>query len=168
MTLSSQLGISVVATDDNTVELSRLVDYLNLNRGKTFSEGEGADQVDMVFHDTRPLADGANETINLHDGTLTNKVGISITMDKLKMLYIKNNSADADLIIGAAGVNAIALFGTPATETLNLPPKGEFVFLCPDANGVDISVNADLKLEHDGTGSDPLNYDIVAYGVDVA
>lgn len=165
MTLSAQMKFTIVATDDNTDELSRLVDYLNLSRGVTFSEGEGANQINMVWHDQRSLADGANETLDFHDGSLTNKVGVSITMDKIKALYIKNNSSEASLIIGGAVANQLGLFADGA-DKLVLPPGGELPFIAPGASGVDCSSNSDLKLEHDGTGSSELVYDIVVFGVD--
>jgi len=166
MTLSGKFGLELVATDDRSEELSRLVDYLALSRGKTFSEGEGANQIDMVFHDQRDLDDGANETLDFHDGSLTNKVGISITMDKLKALYIKNGSTEASLIVGGAAATQVGLFAD-ASDKLVLPPGGEFAFIAPGASGVDISTNSDLKLEHDGTGSSSLTYDIIVFGVDV-
>lgn len=166
MTLSGRMTMSIVVTDDNTDELSRLVDYLNLSRGVTFSEGEGANQFNMAFHDQRSLADGANETLDFHDGSLTNKVGVSITMDKIKALYIKNTSTEASLIIGGAAANQLGLFAD-GSDKLVLPPGGEKLFIAPGASGVDCSSNSDLKLEHDGTGSSELVYDIVVFGVDV-
>jgi len=166
MSLSGKFGLSLVATDDSTDELSRLVDYLNLSRGVTFSEGEGANQIDMVFHDQRTLVDGANETLDIHDGSLTNKVGVPITMDKLKALYIKNGSTEAGLIIGGAAADQLGLF-SDVSDKLVLPPGGEFLIIAPGASGIDCSSNSDLKLEHDGTGSSSLIYDIVIFGVDV-
>ena len=167
MSLTAKMDLTVQATDDNTVELSRLVDYLNLSRGKIFSEGEGADQLDMVFHDERTLADAANETLDFNDGSLTNKVGISITMDKLKAIFIRNTSTDASLKIGAAASNQLGLFAD-TSDILVLPPGGDFLFIAPDASGVDISSNAKLKFEHNGVGSSNLVYELVVFGVDTA
>lgn len=164
MAITAKITINPYTVDDNLDELSRLVDTLNLSRGITFTQGVGANQVNMIFHDQRTLADAANETLAFNDGSLTNKVGISITMDIVKAIYIKNTSVDADLIIGNATL-PMPIFGSGA-HTLNLPPGGEFVFIAPDANGVDITSNDELKFEHDGTGTDNLIYDLIVMGVD--
>ena len=166
MTLTGKIGINPYAMDDNLVELSRLVDTLNLSRGINFTEGVGANQINMIFHDQRTLADAANETLAFNDGSLTNKVGVSITMDIVKAIYIKNTSSDATLILGNATSNAILLFGS-TTHTHLCKPGGEFVFIAPDINGLDVTTNDELKFEHDGTGTDDLIYDLVVMGVDV-
>ena len=165
MTLSGKLAINPYAMDDHLVELSMLVDTLNLSRGITFTEGVGANQVNMIFHDQRTLTDGANETLAFNDGSLINKVGIAITMDIVKAMYIKNTSSDAALIIGNATANAMLLFGA-TTHTHLCKPDGEFVVIAPDANGIDITSNDELKLEHDGVGTSDLIFDIIVMGVD--
>jgi len=40
------------------------------------------------------------------------------------------------------------------------------LWTAPDATGLDVTTNKNLKLEHDGTGSDDLVYRIVLIGVD--
>ena len=165
MTLNARLNITPYMQDDNMDELSRLTDTLNLSRGITFTYGVGAGQVNMVFHDQRTLVDAAAETLAFNDGSLTNKVGIQITMDIVKAIYIKNTSADASLIIGAAAANQMALFGA-GTHTLILPPDGEHVYIAPDVNGLDIITNDELKFEHNGVGSSDLIYDLIVMGVD--
>jgi hypothetical protein len=40
------------------------------------------------------------------------------------------------------------------------------VYVCPDVNGIDITTNDELRLEHDGTGTSDLIYDIIVLGVD--
>lgn len=167
MTVSAKFQINLVMSYSKEDELSVLTDTLNKTRGKTFSHGVGADQVNLVFHDTRPLADGENETLDFHDGSLTNKVGEDVTIDKLKAIYIKNNSDDSTLIIGNAASNQLALFGL-ATHTGIIEPKGDFLWLAPDVDGLDITSNAKLKFLHGGEGTDDPDYDIIIAGVDVA
>ena len=134
MTLTAKITINPYMVDDNLDELSRLIDTLNLSRGITFSYGEGANQINMVFNDILDIANKAKHTKNLHDGTLTNKVGIDLTLDKFKVLYVKNLSTDADLTVGASGANSLAIF-TDVSDAEVLPPLGEKVFIAPDASG---------------------------------
>lgn len=164
MAITAKIGINPYCVDDNLDELSRLVDTLNLSRGITFTQGVGANQVNMIFHDQRTLTDGSNETLAFNDGSLTNKVGISITMDILKAVYVKNTSVDASLILGNA-VSPIGFFGA-GTHTAVIKPGGEWVFVCPDVNGIDITTNDEIKFEHNGVGVDNLIYDLIVMGVD--
>ena len=166
MTLSlAQVLINIKATLTNSLDLATSASTLNTSRGPTLANGTGANQVNMVFHDQRTLADAANETLDLNDGSLTDALGVALTLETLKVLYIKNTSVDANLLIGGAGANSIGLFGD-VSDIISLPPGGELLITAPDATGIDISTNSDLKLEHDGTGSSNLVYDIIALGVD--
>ena len=163
-TLATTVGASISSTVTKQDELSTLTDVLSQTYNATFAKGTGANQADSVFHDQRTLADGANETLDFTDSSLTDKLGEVINLSKLKALAIKNGSSEADLIIGGAASNQLPIFAD-GTDKLNLPPGGRFIFISPDANGVDVSTNAKIKFEHDGTGSDPLVYDISVVGV---
>lgn len=164
---SAKFNIGLTMAYSLIEEMSELSDYLNQSRGATFSEGEGANQINRIFHDQRPLGNGANETLDFHDGSLTNKVAQTITLDKFKGLFVKNNSTDSTLIVGGAASNQLALFAD-VTDKEVLQPGGEKLFLAPDADGVDCSTNAKLKFEHGGEGTSAPKYDIIAVGVDPA
>jgi hypothetical protein len=140
---------------------------IQLNRGLTLTNGTGANKGDVCYDDTITIADGASDsTIVLNDGTMTDSHGTAITMDILRGMYIKNNSTDAGLIIGAAAATQLAIFGTPATDTLLLPPGGEFFWTAPDATGLDVTTNDTLKLEHNGVGTSSMNVDVIIIGED--
>ena len=164
LTLDNTFGASVSGSATKMAELSTLTDIISQTMNVTFSKGVEANQADGFFHDERTLADGANETLDLTDSSLTDKLGEPINFSKLKALVIVNTSIDACLLIGGAVSAQMALFNA-VTEKLKLRPGGVFMFLCPDLAGVDISVNAKLKLEHDGTGTSTLIYRIMALGV---
>lgn len=166
MTLTAKITINPYMVDDNLDELSRLIDTLNLNRGITFSYGENANQVNMVFHDIVPLANTANHTKSFDDGSLSNKVGIPITLEKLKVIYVKNLSTDADLTVGDSGGSAIPIFGAVA-HTIVIPPGGEWLFIAPDVNGVDCDPEGDVKFAL-GAGSSAPGYELIVMGVDPA
>ncbi|KPK71858.1 MAG: hypothetical protein AMJ84_05420 [Acidithiobacillales bacterium SM23_46] len=165
MALTANLSLGLNIEFSKSLDLSTPKDTLSQNRGKTLNNGTGADQADTVWHDKRTLGDGENETLDFHDGSLSDPLGGALTLDELKALYIKNYSSDAGLKIGGAAANALGLFAD-ATDILLLPPGGELLFTAPGSGGIDITTNSDLKLEHDGTGSSSLIYDIVVIGVD--
>jgi len=156
------IGIEYSVTDD----LSTKEAPIRKSRGVSLANGTGANQADTVFQNIGTLTDDANETLRLHDGSLENDFGTALTLDILKVLYVKNNSSDANLLIGGADANQVALFVDDVNGILKLPPGGEFLLIAPDVNGIDIDPNSDLEMKHDGTGSDSLTYDIIIVGVD--
>lgn len=165
MSLIAKLNLLLNITHTKDLDLNTPRDVINSTRGASLADGTGANQADALWHDNRTLADGANETIDLHDGTLEDAFGDAVTLDKLKAIYIKNNSTEANLFIGGAAATQLGLFAD-VSDVLKLPPGGDFFMSAPDANGIDVSTNSDLKLEHDGTGTASLTYDIIVIGVD--
>ena len=165
MSLTAKLNLLIAITHTKDLDLNTIRDAVNLTRGVSLANGSGANQADAVFHDNRTLADAATETLDVHDGTLVNAFGDTLTLTKLKAIYIKNNSAEANLLIGGATATQLRIFAAP-TDILMLPPGGDFFMMAPLAAGIDVSVNSDLKIAHDGTGTLSLTYDIIVIGVD--
>jgi len=154
---------NIVSYNDN--DLSSVEDKLTLTAGANFADGTAADQANTLWSDTRTLADGASEEIDIHDGSVNNNFGNPLTLTKLKGLYIRNNSADACLLIGGGATTPIELFSDAASDKLKLPPEGENLFIAPNVDGVDVTTNSHIKLAHDGTGASTLTYDIIVIGV---
>jgi hypothetical protein len=164
--LTTRISLGFTATYTVTGDLADSVSAMNLSRTIDLTSGTGASQANLIFHDSRPLADGANETLDLYaSGTLLDPVGNALTMAALKALYLKNTSADATLLVGGAASVALTLF-SDTTDILKIPPGGIFLWTCPSAAGLDLSTNKNLKLAHDGTGSSTLTYEIIAIGED--
>lgn len=167
--LTAKTNILFSVTHTKTLDLNTLRDVISTTRGKNFTNGTGANQANVIWHDNRTLQDpptaDANETLDVNDGTLTDAFGDAVTVAKLKAIYVKNNSADANLLIGGATATQLELFADPC-DILKVRPGGEFFLTSPDATGITVGNNSDLKLAHDGTGSSSLTYDIILIGVD--
>jgi len=163
MSLIANLSLCINWTLTKVLDLSNPRDAQNLVRGPSFTSGSGANQADSIWPDVRTLADAGNETLDLT--AQTDPLGTAITMTKLKALYIKNKSADAGLIVGGAAATPVAIL-VGATDTLKIPPGGEFLWTAPNADGLTITTNKNLKVAHDGTGNSSLDYEIIAIGVD--
>ena len=163
--VTAKFTLNMSLQQTKTLDLNTVRDTVSLNRGPSLTDGTGDNQADVMWHDKRTLADGATETLDIQDGTLTNAVGTAVTIDILKVLYIKNKSSDANLEIGGAPTTDIRLFKVTG-DILTLPPGGEFLFSAPLASGVDTTTNSDLKMTHDGTGTSSLDYEIIVVGVD--
>jgi hypothetical protein len=148
-------------------DIATTVHQITEDLGITLTNGTGANKGDVCYDDTITIADGGSDsTLVLNDGSLTDSLGVALTMDILRGMYLKNNSTDAGLIIGAAAATQLAIFGTPATDTLLLPPGGEFFWTAPDATGLDVTTNDTLKLEHNGVGSSTMDVDVILIGED--
>jgi hypothetical protein len=164
--LSGATAISIAMKLTANADLNDTEDKLSLSRGVQWTYGTGANQVNVMWHDQRTLADEGTETINVYDGgTEKDAFGNLLTMTALKFLYIKNNSADASLRI-LGGTSADIGICVSNTDIIIIPPGGELLWTCPTAAGIVTTTNKNLKLLHDGTGSSSLTYDIVLMGLD--
>ncbi|MEN6335555.1 MAG: hypothetical protein ABFE01_14995 [Phycisphaerales bacterium] len=165
MALTATVNIVIGASLTSALDLSTSRNDLSLNAPISFANGTGANQANMIFQDSRTLADGANETLDLYaSGALLDPFGTLLTLTKLKFVYIENTSTDASLLVGG-GTTPVGIFAD-ASDILTLPPGGKFIWSAPNADGITITTNKNLKLEHNGTGSSTLTYKIVAIGID--
>lgn len=162
LTAKMRLQINITYTDPRDLGTATLP--IQLDRGITLTNGTGANKGDICFDDTRTLADGANETIDVR--SITDAYGNALTFDIIRGLYIKNNSSDSGLIVGGAAGTQLGIFDT-GTFTSTIAPGGERFWSYPDATGLDTTTNKDLKLEHDSAGAaEALTYDIIIVGED--
>jgi len=165
MSLTVKVVLGFDAVCQAVQNLSNLADRLSINRALELPNGTGANQANVLYHGQRTLADAADETLDLYGGTLLDSLKNALTMEKLKVLFLKNTSVEASLLIGGAGTTPVDLFADPA-DAFKLRPGGVFLTTAPDANGILLTTNKNLKLAHDGTGTSNLVYEIIAIGVD--
>lgn len=166
MALTTSITLNIATTYTGDPDLSTLKDRLSQNYNISLSDGDGADEADVIFHDTRTLADAATETLDLYaSGALLDPLNVALTMETLKVLFLYNKSTDASLLVGGGAALDMGILAD-TSDVLTIPPGGKFLWTAPDATGLDITTNKNLKLEHDGTGTSTLTYDIIAIGVD--
>ncbi len=128
-----------------------------------FQSGSGSGQINKLFADTRTLADGANEELDLA-GALTDPFGASLTFTKVKVLAIKNKSATQTLSVGGAAANAwSALFGD-ATDILKIAPSSMALLVCDPAGVAVTAATADLLKIANSAGA-AADYDIIVLGI---
>lgn len=133
---------------------------------QNWTYGTGANQVNAIYADQTTLADGANTTLDLYaSGSLVDVFNQTLTMAAIKLLYVKNNSADATLYIGG-GASVDLLIFKATSDIIDIPPGGTFMWTGPTAAGVVTSTNKNLKIEHNGTGGSTMAVDVVAFGLD--
>lgn len=156
---------TVTATATDPADLSNPTDALRKTTTTKLTNGTGANKNNDSFHDERQLLTGASETLDLTDGTLKNKFGAALVFTQIKVIRIINKSLVDGLIVGAAGANSFSSFLGDKSDTLLILPGGEVTLTAP-VTGFNVSAGTDdeLKLEHDGTTTAPLDYDIILTG----
>jgi len=166
--LSGNAGASINLTAFLAGDLSeRRVPAIANAFGWTY--GTGANQVDVIYADTHTLTLGSTITIDLLAGTpgsLLDIFGRALTMDALKLLYIKNTSADSGLWIGGQGADDLLIFKAVG-DIIYVPPGGIFLWSDPSAAGIDTTTQTDLKIQDDSAGVAGDRYiEIIAMGLD--
>jgi hypothetical protein len=88
--------------------------------------GTGSGRCDLIVVETRTLAAGVNESLNLYDGSLIGIDGLPAPFRKLKGLFVwvSSDGDAAGVTIGSAGTNPHALFFGAATHTWTIFPGG--------------------------------------------
>jgi hypothetical protein len=124
----------------------------NFTKSVAFAFGTAANQADQVFDDDRTLSASASEDIDLA-GSLTNAFGETITLARVKMIYIENKSAVDTLVVGGATSNALAnLFGN-VNDVINIKPGGFFLIAAPLATAYPVTAGTgDLLHVVNGAG----------------
>ncbi len=159
-TFSGKVAIKLSVATTKELDLGSIIDFLDVNDTINIDDSH---EVDRFWSDTRTLATGANETLDL-SGSLIDDVGNASVFFDIKALYIKNTSTANTLKIGGAVSNAFPLFAANS-DILVLRPNTSMLFMVGDVDGLVIDTNDQLKIEHGGETAADLNYDIVIVGL---
>jgi len=165
MAITAKVSLKINVKATGTAGLGTPTLPITLDPSFSLAAGTGANTVDSLYDSQRTLTDAQAETLDIQDGSLSNSLGQAVTMDVLRLLYIKNTSTTNSLIIGGAAAAQLGLFADGSDKCV-LKPGGILLVTAPDANGIDTTTNSDLKLEHDSTDATDLIYDILLMGED--
>ncbi|OHB65758.1 MAG: hypothetical protein A2Y76_01655 [Planctomycetes bacterium RBG_13_60_9] len=167
---TGKISVSITLAQTNELDLSTPTDSVSKTYSRTLASGTAADQVDLIWHDSRSLTNGATESLALNDASLTGAFG-TITFDKVKGICIANTSTENGLKIGGAAANQLGLF-SDTTDILILPAASAtnkpsiFLFEAPAAVGIATTTNDELKFASTGTTTNTLTYEIIIWGED--
>jgi hypothetical protein len=163
--ITGNMRLLVNFDNTKTLDLSSAIETISQKQSLIFSYGAGANQINQIYSAKVTLADGANSTLNLYDsGTLLDAFGNALTISGLKLLYIFNNSADANLLLFGGNSADVAICAA-ATHQIIIPPGQAFIWSKPTAAGLVTTTNKNLRIAHDGTGTSTMAVDIIAGGI---
>ena len=144
---------------------STLTDVVSIGFIDELNDGTGADFADQIYHSSgRSLAASANETFDLAGG-ISDKFGNTLTMATVKLLYVKNTSAEGTNIEIGGATNAWEGWTTTATSTITVGGGGMVALFDPTANAQEVTAGTGdiLKIEN-LDGSNSATYDILIIG----
>lgn len=107
-TLSSEIKVSCSWMWKEALDLSTVIDSARLEYSRALSDGAGADQASVVWHDQRSIAAGANDDLDLAGGLSNTLFGTAVTVSftKIKAILIINTSiVDGDKLRVGGGAN---------------------------------------------------------------
>ena len=170
MSLTANSKLSVSATLVSALDGRNARDPVELGGfasppSTAWTSGTGANQVDLMFSDQRTISTSANDDLDL-SGVLLDAFGATLTCARIKLIYIKNVSANAATVIQIDQTVAndwSTLFGGGAIIPIL---KGAYVFHeDPSAAGWVITAGtADILRITNNDGSNAALYDILILG----
>lgn len=164
MALTSRVSLELVASLTGTADFGAPSSRPSFARQIDLTSGTGPNQADQVWTDQRTIAASGSENLDL-TGSLTDALGGSITLARVKVLYIAAASTNTNnVVVGAAASNPWAGL-LNGTGTLTLRPGAFFVAATPGATGMAITAGTGdlLRVANSGSGSS-VTYDIAVIG----
>lgn len=129
MALDAQFAITGSGTLTSPLDNSEPVDAVTINPVGgggfeiptiTFSDGNGDNEAQSWWHDTRILPDATNDALDLYGTALTDSFGVIVHALKIKAIIIAivDPDGDKELLVGPGG-NAAAFVGPWYDDTMS-------------------------------------------------
>lgn len=161
---AGQLRVILANNFDNTLDLSTIRDALALSWDQPYANGAGAGQAQVCWHDSRSLAGGASENLDLNAALPCAYGVVNFTAIKAIGIKVKTTTTNYRLLIGgAAGQPITSLWGDP-TDKLKISANGMFL-LTGWTDGYSVGAGASDLLKVDNPSAGVVDYDIFVIGV---
>lgn len=168
--MADTLSLNVRASLDwlfrETLDLSTVADGSKLEYSAAIADGVAADQCDKIWHDTRSLAAGASDDLDLNALTQT-LFGSTVTINlaKVKFVLVVNTSTTAgdDLTVGGAAGQEWSAWAGGAGHKARVPADS-CLLLSNKKNGWTVVNGASDTLRISNVGAAAVSYKIVLVG----
>jgi hypothetical protein len=162
MTLTTNIRVDVQASVASAADLITGSVKVATVGSNALSDGTGANQADVIFCDTRSVATGATDDLDLNGGGLLDPFGVAFAPAKVKALYIKSAAANTTNL--TIGNDALPLPVLSADDTITLQPGGVLLITWPAAAGIAVGAGATDTLQIVNGAGATATYDIVIVG----
>lgn len=160
--LTALIRLLVSSTYIKDLDLRDPKDVLSKTYEQEFASGTGSGKANLQFVDSRELADGASESLDLA-GSLLDAFGATLTFVKIKVLLIKNLSTTQTLSIGGAASTAWSAWLGDPTDVVKIGPGAMALLVC-DPVGVAVGAGSTDLLKIANSAGAVCDYDIVIIG----
>jgi len=167
MSQSSIISLKINSTLESVLtDLAKTKSEISKEYTYKIADGNGANQADEVFSDTRTLSASANEDIDLN-GVLINAFGQTVNFTTIKAFIVhaaKENTNNISVV--AKAPNGWVSPFIAASDGVTLRPDGTLVIINPDGTGMAVTPGtADLLTITNLAGGTSVDYDIILIGV---
>lgn len=164
MSLTSEFTVKAACTLVAALDLATASVPLELTNKIRLTSGTGANQADLIFHDTRTLAGSGTEDLDLA-GVLSSALGASLTFARVKAVIISAASGNTNNVnLTRPASNGVPLF-LAASDGIAVRPGGVFAWVAPDASAVAVTAGTgDLLTVTNSAGSTSVTYSVVIVG----
>lgn len=132
MPLTSRIGLSITASHTIAYDLATAGVPLGVSKTIALASGTGADQADVIWHDTQAIAAATDIDVA---GALEDALGTAYLPVKLKALYIEAAAANDGNIVFGGDANSALIFDAVA-DSITLKPGQIFLTVAPGAAGI--------------------------------
>jgi len=128
------------------------------------TNGTGASNADLMFHDTRTVTASGTDALDLAGG-LTNEFGSTLTFVELRAVKVTASSSNTNNVrVNRPASNGVPLF-LAAGDGIDIPPGGTFLWCCPADGKVTVTAATGdlLNIDNSSSGTS-VTYDVVIIG----
>lgn len=159
----TKLTLNVLATLQDTLDLSTVIDQLNRGFVVDIANGTGTGQANNVFHDTRTVTTGATDSLDLA-GSLQNAIRQTLTFTAIKAVIVYSRLTNTTVLsVTRPAANGVPIFAA-AGDASPIGPGGLFVWSAPGA-GVTVTAGTGDLLDIVNAAGASATYDIVIVGI---
>ena len=166
-TLSGNLSILSNIDHAGSSDLSTLTDKVaGMIQSWTITNGTGANQADLMWHDQRTLAASTSEDLDL-SGPLTDAFGEAASFARVKAIIVASATTNGALIqVGGAAGNQFLNWVADATDIIQVRPGGFMMLVAPDATAYAVTAaTGDLLKINNSDAAASATFDIYIIGV---
>lgn len=164
MAFDARLLLALTSTYTSPLDLTTASAPLTVQRQFSLAEGAGLNAANKIWSDNRTIAASGTDDIDV-TGVLTDPFGATITIARIKGLFIFANAGNTNNVVVGGGTNPITTILAGTTPTLIIRPGGVLALWGPDATGYAVTASTadNLRVANSGAGTS-VNYDIVLIG----
>lgn len=165
MAVTGAVSLSIDLRDVRTSDKESADIKVATSLSQAFVDGTGAGAINKIWQDTRSLADGANEALDLSPTASSGVLG-AVTFAAVKLIYIRAATANTTtLTVSRTTTTGSAIFAADGDALAPLKAGGVFLFTDPSAAGVVVAAGDTDTITVTNSAGAGASYDIIVGGI---